>query len=69
MHDEDLNVSDRVCQNCKYWQDTIFLKSDGAVCRLKKEYTDQLYSCSQFMPKSTFDSLQDPNKFYKRILF
>ena len=71
MHYKDLNISEGVCKNCKYWQDNILLKSDdgGVFCRLKKEYTDPLYSCSHFMPKSTFDNLQDPNKFDKWILF
>ena len=56
---------DRVCLNCKHWQAMLTLKrlDDEKICRLKNGRTNPTDSCSQFAPKSTFDSLNDPNRF------
>ena len=73
MHYIDgINISDinpdRVCLNCKYWQ--ILLKmngpAEGVICRLTKQSTRPTDTCSRFSPNSTFDSIQDPNKYHKK---
>ena len=60
----DINY-DRVCLNCKHWQVNVQLRgpADGVICRLGNGHTEPGDTCSQFEPNSTFDSLQDPNKY------
>lgn len=73
MHNIDgINISDinpdRVCLNCKHWQVSVQLKgsAEGVICRLSRQHTNPTDTCSQFMPNSTFDSLQDPNKYHDK---
>lgn len=72
MYLEDINISDvnydRVCLNCKYWQINIQLKgsAEGVICRLGNGYTNPNDTCPQFAPNSSFDSLQDPNKYHDK---
>ena len=63
----DINP-DRVCLNCKYWQVNVQISgsAEGVICRLTKAHTNPTDTCSQFMPNSTFDSLQDPNKYHEK---
>ena len=69
---DGINVSDinpdRVCLNCRYWQPDVQLHghADGVICRLTKQHTNPTDSCSQFAPNSTFDSLQDPNRYFDK---
>ncbi|MBQ2666036.1 hypothetical protein [Methanobrevibacter sp.] len=72
MRIDGINISDtggdRVCLNCKHWQTDVQLKgpANGVICRLTKEHTNPTDTCSQFSPNSTFDSLQDPNKYHDK---
>ena len=73
MHEiEGIRISDinpdRVCLNCKYWQVNVQIRgsADGVICRLTKEYTAPTDTCSQFVHNSTFDSIQDPNKYQEK---
>ena len=72
MYLDDINISelnpDRVCLNCKYWQTQTQLNgsAQGVVCSLGNGRTGPTDTCSQFMPNSTFDSLQDPNKYHDK---
>lgn len=73
MHEIDgINISDinydRVCLNCRYWQNLVQLNgaSDGVICRLTKQHTGPRDTCSRFSPNSTFDSIQDPNKYHDK---
>ena len=65
---DGINISDInpdcVCLNCKHWQADVQLygAAKGVICRLTKEHTNPTDTCSQFAPNSTFDSLQDPNR-------
>lgn len=63
----DINT-DRVCLNCKHWQINVQLKgpANEVICRLTRKHTNPTDTCSQFSPKSTFDSLQDPNKYLEK---
>lgn len=60
----DLNY-DRVCLNCKHWQVNVQIRgpADGVICRLGRGHTEPTDTCPEFAPNSTFDSLQDPNKY------
>ncbi|WP_405264752.1 hypothetical protein [Methanobrevibacter sp.] len=72
MYLDDIDISkinpDRVCFNCKYWQTVTQFDgpAQGVVCRLGNGRTNPTDTCSQFMPNSTFDSLQDPNKYHDK---
>jgi hypothetical protein len=73
MHNiNGINISDvnpdRVCLNCKHWQVNVQLKgsAEGVVCRLSRQHTNPTDTCSQFMANSTFDSLQDPNRYHDK---
>ena len=73
MHNIDgINISDvnpdRVCLNCSYWQVDVQLNgpAEGVICRLTRQHTNPTDTCSQFRPNSTFDSLQDPNKYHDK---
>lgn len=69
---DGINISDvnqdRVCLNCKYWQSNtqLYGSAQGVICRLGNGHTNPNDSCPQFMPNSTFDSLQDPNKYHDK---
>lgn len=69
MYLDDISISevnyDRVCLNCKYWQTNIQLngQSQGVTCRLGNGPTNPNDTCHRFVPESSFDSLQDPNKY------
>ncbi len=71
-HIDGINISDinpdRVCLNCKHWQVNVQISgpAEGVICRLTKSHTNPTDTCSQFMPNSTFDSLQDPNKWQEK---
>ena len=60
-----MNINgDRICLNCMHWQeDSLKISSDASVCRLANKCSQPNDTCPQFAPKSTFDSLQDPNKY------
>ena len=36
---------------------------DGVICRLGRGHTEPTDTCPEFALNSTFDSLQDPNKY------
>lgn len=69
---DGINISDmnpdRVCLNCKHWLPDVQIHgaAKGVICRLTKEHTNPTDTCSQFSPNSTFDSLQDPNKYFDK---
>ena len=71
-HIDGINISeispDRVCLNCRHWQVSVQLKgpADGVICRMGMGRTSPTDTCSQFAPNSTFDSLQDPNKYHDK---
>ena len=62
------NNHERVSLNCKYWQAITQLDDGvrGVICRMGNGKTNPDYTCSQFMPDSSFDSLQDPNKYHDK---
>ena len=72
MYLEDVNISeigyDRVCLNCKYWQSNTQLNgpAQGVICRMGNGHTSPNDTCSQFAPNSSFDSLQNPNKYHDK---
>ena len=73
MHEiNGINISDinpdRICLNCRYWQVLVQIEgpAEGVVCRLTRKHTNPMDTCSQFMPNSSFDSLQDPNKYHEK---
>ena len=62
---------DRVCLNCRHWQVSLQIggSKDGEICRLGKGHTAPTDTCSQFMAKSTFDSLQDPSRYHRPDIY
>ena len=73
MYDIDgINISDinpdRACLNCRHWQTAVQLTgpANGVICRLSGNHTEPNDTCGQFSPSSTFDSLQDTNRYHDK---
>jgi hypothetical protein len=59
---------DRICLNCRHWLLQVVMNgsTEDVICQITKKHTDSTDSCSHFEPKSTFDDLQDPNRYHER---
>ena len=59
------------CLNCKYWQVPVQFEDslNNPVCRLGRGHTNPTDSCSKFSPKSTFDDIQNPEKYHDKPIF